>query len=291
MELTLLGLLSSCRIASLFPLYVSGFPFDIFKTFRLPDSINRAYFFYSERGIWVVIMAALTSSQFVGDTAYGFVARILGTALGAVIGMALWYIGSGSGPGNAYGVAVVCFVVFPLLMFHRLHYMPPIAAILTSVTAALVVGYSWQDTHSPALSAAGYGFEAAWKRFVCVTIGISAAFLFAYREHSVVVCFISDLELMSTNTVPPTITQKETVRRTYAKVIAEMGGTLCQIISFSNLRDDHPVVPPQLILQNIAALRTKVAKTSAARLFIRYEVSLQGAWPAKEYDALQNIQM
>jgi hypothetical protein len=49
---------------------------------------SSAFFFYTERGIWVVIMAALTSQQFVGDTAFGFVSRIYGT-LGSFLSFSL----------------------------------------------------------------------------------------------------------------------------------------------------------------------------------------------------------
>lgn len=51
-------------------------------------------------------------------------------------------------------------------------------AILPTVTAMLVIGYSWQDAHQPALSSVGFGWDVAWRRFVCVLIGITAAFVF-----------------------------------------------------------------------------------------------------------------
>jgi hypothetical protein len=39
-------------------------------------------------------MAALTSTQFTGDTTFGFVVRVLGTFLGAIVGLTVWYIGA-----------------------------------------------------------------------------------------------------------------------------------------------------------------------------------------------------
>ena len=57
----------------------------------------------------------------------------------------IWYISTGSGRGNAYGLAAVCAVAFPLIFMARLYYpAPPITSIITTVTVALVVGYSWQ---------------------------------------------------------------------------------------------------------------------------------------------------
>jgi hypothetical protein len=72
---------------------------------------------------------------------------------------------------------------------------------------------------------------------------------------------------------------------------------MCQIFSYANLRSDLPEgeenfsSPPLLLVQNIAALRDKVLKTTAVRLFISYELSLQGPWPAQEYNTLQAVQL
>ncbi|KAL8292379.1 hypothetical protein RQP46_001845 [Phenoliferia psychrophenolica] len=172
---------------------------------------STAYFFYRERGVWVLIMAALTSTQYVGDTTFNFVVRVFGTFAGAVIGMVIWYIGAGQGTGSPYGIAAVSAVALPFIMYFRL-----------------------QDANQPALSSVGWGWDVAWRRFVCVLIGITAAWLWAY--------------------LPPTSTQKETVRMTYAKVIGETGGVLCQVLSFANCKEDG-AKPPKQIIANISALR------------------------------------
>ncbi|KAK4700228.1 hypothetical protein P7C70_g6023, partial [Phenoliferia sp. Uapishka_3] len=208
---------------------------------------STAYFFYKQRGVWVLIMAALTSQQYVGDTTFQFVTRVFGTFGGALVGLVIWYIGAGTGHGSPYGIAACCAVAFPLLMFFRLYYTPIPSAILPVVTSFLVIGYSWQDANQPALSSVGFGWDVAWRRFVCVLIGITAAWLWAY--------------------LPPKSTQKETVRQTYAKVIGETGGVLCQVLSFANCKADK-AKPPKQILKNIAALRAKVAKTTPRKAMI-----------------------
>lgn len=40
---------------------------------------STSYFFQRERGVWVIIMIALTTTQFVGDTVFGFILRVFGT--------------------------------------------------------------------------------------------------------------------------------------------------------------------------------------------------------------------
>lgn len=153
-------------------------------------------------------------------------------------------------------------------------------AILPSVTIMLVIGfvrisllfllhlldhqgvrrYSWQNAHNPSLSSIGYGWDVAWRRFVCVMIGISVAFISSF--------------------IPPSSRQKVSIRRSYAKVVYRMGDVVCQIISFANCKAG-PTKPPKIIVNNLAALRLRVNRTIQARAMARYEISLQGAWPSK----------
>ena len=86
-------------------------------------SKTTAAFWYDNRGIWVVIMCALTISQYTADTIFGFVVRICGTFFGAVLGMAIWYIGSGNGPGNPYALLAILGMVLPFIVFIRINFV------------------------------------------------------------------------------------------------------------------------------------------------------------------------
>lgn len=121
-------------------------------------------------------VTALTSTAFVGDTVYGFVVRIVGTLGGAALGLCLWYIASGSGSGNPYTFALVCAIAFPFIFFWRVHYMPPIEAILPVVTTMLIIGYSWQGGNAASYGSVGFGWSVGWRRAVCVGIGITSEF-------------------------------------------------------------------------------------------------------------------
>lgn len=94
-------------------------------------SKTTAAFWYDNRGIWVVIMCALTISQFTADTIFGFVVRISGTFLGAVLGLLIWYMGSGRGTGNAYALSAILAVCLPFIVFIRIHFVCPFLNILT----------------------------------------------------------------------------------------------------------------------------------------------------------------
>lgn len=98
---------------------------------------STAAFWYENRGVWVSIMCALTISQFTADTIFGFVVRILGTFLGALLGMVIWYIGSGCGTGNPYALLIILAVVLPFIMFIRVA-----AGLYVSLTEGLYLTYA-----------------------------------------------------------------------------------------------------------------------------------------------------
>ncbi|KAJ1018029.1 hypothetical protein NDA16_004898 [Ustilago loliicola] len=101
---------------------------------------------YENRAIWAIFMAQLTLARFRGETAFALFSRILATVIGAVFALIIWYISTGSGRGNAYGLGATTAVAFPFLMLFRIYFPgPPITPIIASVTTALIVGYSWKD--------------------------------------------------------------------------------------------------------------------------------------------------
>lgn len=176
--------------------------------------------------------------------------RVFGTFLGAIAGLLIWSIAAGGGIANPYALAVVCAFAFQVLFFIRVHYTPPISAILPVVTTMLIVGYSWQDSHQPALSSVGWGFEVAWRRFVCVMLGITIAFIAVF--------------------IPPKTTQKEVIRHTYAKTIGYTGDLFCQVLSFANCKGDKTLArPPRSIIKALQTLRVKIGKTTASKAMVK----------------------
>lgn len=73
-------------------------------------------------------MAQTGLGVFAGEQIAGFIARMAGTLIGLVFGMLAWYMGSGHGTGNPYGVvAATLFVVAPWL-FARVVAPQPVMA-------------------------------------------------------------------------------------------------------------------------------------------------------------------
>ncbi|OJJ66383.1 hypothetical protein ASPBRDRAFT_49009 [Aspergillus brasiliensis CBS 101740] len=144
----------------------------------IPSSLpHTAGFFYREKGIWGVITAQTTLLVYMADFTMSLVSRLVGTVVGGVLGMVAWYIGSGHGPGNAYGLGAITAAMTVILMWWRI-FLPPtltMAAIMSGATFALVVGFSYDDGHVQQYGLPGRGYAAFWKRLVTVLLGFVAA--------------------------------------------------------------------------------------------------------------------
>ncbi len=77
----------------------------------VPASAN---FYYSNKGIWVLIMAQTGLTVSVGEQVFSTASRVLGTVLGGLTGAVMWYISAGSSEGNP--VSVRCL---PFYLLHR----------------------------------------------------------------------------------------------------------------------------------------------------------------------------
>lgn len=109
---------------------------------------SSAGFYYREKGLWGLIMAQTSVVVYMSDFTLSLVSRGIGTVVGGVAGLVAWYIGSGHGDGNPYGLAAIMAPVLLLLMWGRL-FAPPVllqAMMMGGATCILVVGYSYDDT-------------------------------------------------------------------------------------------------------------------------------------------------
>ncbi|KAG9311166.1 hypothetical protein JVU11DRAFT_8233 [Chiua virens] len=224
---------------------------------------------YKNKFVWAVFMGQFTLSRFRGDTTFGLVTRIVSTFIGGIIGTIMWYISSGSGEGNPYGLAALCFVCFPFFFFIRLYWpVSPMTNLIIWVTAALVFGYSYQDTHLASPTSPGYGFDVAWKRFLLVTIGVTAAGIFSF--------------------LPPSTTIRLYQRKTMATTTCEMGAIYCSVISFANTKKEGETA---VIVQHILAIVSKLKRSLVLKQNVVYEFSLRGKWPAERYQRILELQV
>lgn len=109
---------------------------------------SSAGFYYREKGIWGLIMGQTTILVYMADYTFSMISRTIGTVVGGVLGLLVWYIGSATGPGNPYGLAAISAAVIGILVWGRLFFDPALlqATIMGAATCVLIVGYSFDDT-------------------------------------------------------------------------------------------------------------------------------------------------
>ncbi|TRM68618.1 hypothetical protein BD626DRAFT_119094 [Schizophyllum amplum] len=231
---------------------------------------NSAEFAYTNSFNWAIFIGQLTLMRFRGDTTFGLVSRVFTTLFGGLLGTIVWYISSGSlDSGNPYGLAAVCGVCFPFFFYARLHWPgPPISSAIFFVTAMLVMAYSYRNTWSSLPGSPGFGIDIAWRRFVLVTCGVFAAFIFSF--------------------LPPSTTIRRLQRRTLATTCSEIGAIFCSIVSFANVPQD---VDTQEILTSLIAIRSKLKRSITRSQNVTYEFSLRGKWPAERYNKIRELQI
>ncbi|KAL4953546.1 hypothetical protein BDW69DRAFT_200094 [Aspergillus filifer] len=144
----------------------------------IPGLLPRtAGFYYRERGFWGLIMGQTGLLVYMADFTFSVLARLVGTIAGGVLGLLAWYIGSGNGPGNPYGLSAVMAVMLVFFLWVRL-YLPPNllqGGIISAATFLLTVAYSYVDTHNPTYGNPGVGYNIFWRRLLLVLIGVAAA--------------------------------------------------------------------------------------------------------------------
>ncbi|KAF9499221.1 hypothetical protein BDN71DRAFT_1384411 [Pleurotus eryngii] len=232
----------------------------------LPSFIKASSgFAYRNRFVWAIFMGQLTLARFRGDTTFGLTARILATFFGCIAGLVMWYVNSGTGHANAYGLGAVCAVCFPFFFYARLYWPgPPMTNIIFFVTTVLVVGYSYQDNYIVVAASPGSGWDVAWRRFLLVTVGVLFSFF------------------------PPSTTIRSYQRTTLATTAAELGAIYCAIISFANApKDDEN----QSIITSLIAVRSKLKRSIVLKANVVYEFSLRGRWPGERYQRVIELQL
>lgn len=138
---------------------------------------NSAGFFYREKGLWAVITAQTCVLLYMADFTFSLISRALGTVIGGLFGLVAWYIGSGSGHGNPYGLAASTAVFIVIAMWLRI-FLPLAyvqATAMGGVTMILILGFSYDFAHQPQYGSPGLGYQAFWRRLVDVLIGFAAA--------------------------------------------------------------------------------------------------------------------
>ncbi|KAI1798167.1 hypothetical protein LXA43DRAFT_979068 [Ganoderma leucocontextum] len=244
---------------------------------------STAGFVYAERGIWALIMAQTTLNIYASDQIFNYATRLGGTFIGALIGMVCWYIGSGHGTGNPYGLAAATGVILFPFVFLRI-FAPPqylTAVLMAGATFVLVVGYSWVDGNLPGIfKNVGLGWNVAWKRWVLVMIGAAASFI-----------------LMM---IPPKSGRKA-VRLRNASIISGLSYLYSHLTSLWLAAGEpfdsvHKVEEaqrrwPSELREMVITFSQQLQDLRVRTVMSKWEGNIRGHWPFEEYNQLLDIQI
>ncbi|KAJ7027016.1 hypothetical protein C8F04DRAFT_1123608 [Mycena alexandri] len=264
----------------------------------IPAVVPRtAWFYYSNKGLWALIMSQTGLATFAGEQLFGLATRLAGTLLGLLNGLVVWYIaapGKG-GTGNPYAITVVTTVFVAPFMLGRLAAPPAMMMFWTmiGVTTLFVVGYSYLDEHFLMVSNTGVGIVVGWKRALLVIVGFTAG--------GIVMMF------------PRPTSARTLVRRTLAATLKELGSIFGQEVEAflaeeARARGGHyeketidwvdqtttteqpKLTPKERRIRRVAARVLVVFErlqglTPSLKLG-RWEPQAQGRWPHEQYELL-----
>ncbi|EXJ63461.1 uncharacterized protein A1O5_11510 [Cladophialophora psammophila CBS 110553] len=145
-------------------------------------------FYLAQRGIWAVIMVAISMGAHAGAGVQGFILRILGTAISMVLSITVWYMADQK-PAAVIPLAYLVFVGGLYVVLK--HPKQLITAVISVVTTILIVGYELQDKKvgTKILSSNGQAFYHIYLlgpyRLVSVVAGLGVAFFWTYFPYPI----------------------------------------------------------------------------------------------------------
>lgn len=195
---------------------------------------------------------------------YRLIDRVAGSVIGSVAGIVVWEITQ----GNAYALAVVCFICF-LPLYHVFFFVPKyrVGSLMTTITLVLVIAYEYAYVFEGATN-----YDKVWtvagKRLLLVVIGIAAS------------------GILIAIPFPPT--SRVELRKRVSLTIRDIGKAY-GILSASALSPEgeyaHPMIVKAFRKLSIE-LRRQVAEEHTLLHHASYEPPLRGYFPAENYTIL-----
>ncbi|KAF7340394.1 hypothetical protein MVEN_01958900 [Mycena venus] len=257
-----------------------------------------AWFWYSQKGLWALIMAQMGLATFAGDQLFGIATRIAGTVVGLLNGMVVWYISApGHGNGNAYAVVVVTAVFTAPFLLARIACPPAQMTfwLMIGVTTVFVVGYSWLDTHfSPLVSNSGVGITLGWKRAVLVMVGFTAGGIVMMFPRPTSARMLVRRTLAATLREQGSIFGKEVEAFLAEEARARSGHFEKENIDWVDQaaedEDETKVSPKERRIRKVAhrvlVVFERLQGLAPSLKMGRWEPQVQGLWPHEQYELL-----
>lgn len=145
-------------------------------------------FYTQQRGIWAVIMVAISMGPTAGAGVQGFLMRIAGTIIAMVVSITIWYMADQK-PAAILPLLYIAIVCGFYVVLKKPKYL--ISGVISIVTLVLIVGYELQDLKigTKLLTSNGQKFYRihilAPYRLATVVIGLTVAFIWTYLPYPV----------------------------------------------------------------------------------------------------------
>ncbi|KPI44474.1 uncharacterized protein AB675_8574 [Cyphellophora attinorum] len=145
-------------------------------------------FFLEQRGLWALVMVAISMDPHAGQGVFGFVLRIAGTVVAMVASIAIWY----ACDHKAAAIIPVFWVYMTCWNAVLLKRMDlSMISMISSITVILIIGYELQ-VHVIGLKAATSNGQAFYSiallavyRLTAVCAGLFAAFVWTYCPYPI----------------------------------------------------------------------------------------------------------
>ncbi|KAG0167527.1 hypothetical protein DFQ30_005988 [Apophysomyces sp. BC1015] len=252
--------------------FVQQDTFFAFKTavgvvlFAIPAwRIESAGWYMDWRGQWAMVNVVLWMYPMTGTFVFAVLLRVIGTIIGAVLGMIVWEITR----GNPYGLAVLSFFLF-IPHYHVFFFTQnyKVVALMSKVTLILVFIYEYNYVLEQGPNAETI-YLIAGKRFLSVVIGVTA---------SVILCMI-----------PYPETGRVELRIRLAKTIREIGqlyGILAAYIASPSGKAPVSDYRIKAFTKRTSELRRQTADERTLLHLAAFEPPLRGKFPAETYKTI-----
>jgi hypothetical protein len=247
-------------------------------------------FFMEQRGMWALIMVAISMDPYAGQGVFGFAARIGGTVVAMVSSIVIWYMCDHNHAGIlvVFWIYMSCWILFIVKVPQY-----AVVAMISSVTVVLIVGYELQVSVIGIRVATSNGQAyypvalLAVYRLAAVCAGLFVAFVWTYFPYPITTHGALRRELGQGLVV---------LARFYSVVHSTVEVRLHLGPEMNRLAKGHPVgkldEAREKTFGKVLFLLNKLRGHAA---FVKFEPPFGGKFPTEKYreltDGLQNVFM
>lgn len=245
-------------------------------------------FFLKQRGVWAMIMTAISMDPHSGSGVFGFGARIVGTVVAMTAAIVIWYMCD-----QKHAAIIVIFWIYQTGTFLFLFSKPQYAmvAMLSAVTVILIVGYELQvDILGQAVATSNgqeyYPVELlAPYRLAAVCAGMATAFFWTFFPYPMTTHGALRQDMGSAIYI---------LANYYSCVHTTLDARLHLGPAINDLPPNSPVKKLDKARQRVfGKVLLMLSRLQNHHNFTRYEIPFGGRFPKKTYsemiDTVRNI--